>query len=76
MVHCLNLYTDGCYNDGTDPTSVIADIAALINAAVALILALPTDLLGLLNGKLLLIVNLCVSIVIVSASKLTLLLRQ
>ncbi|KAG8718210.1 hypothetical protein FRC09_013003 [Ceratobasidium sp. 395] len=55
---------DGCYNDGTDPTGIIADIVALINAAVALILALPKDLLGLLNGKLTVIVNLCVSIVI------------
>ncbi|KAG9118984.1 hypothetical protein FRC07_006222, partial [Ceratobasidium sp. 392] len=42
---------DGCYNDGTDPSGIIADIVVLINVAVALILALPTDLLGLLNGK-------------------------
>ncbi|KAG8770059.1 hypothetical protein FRC12_004542 [Ceratobasidium sp. 428] len=59
---------DGCYNDGTDPTGIIADIVVLINAAVALILALPKDLLGLLNGKILVIVNLCVSIVITIAT--------
>ncbi|KAG8687862.1 hypothetical protein FRC09_013241 [Ceratobasidium sp. 395] len=55
---------DGCYNDGTDPTGIIADIVVLINAAVALILGLPKDLLGLLNGKIMVMVNLCVSIVI------------
>ncbi|KAG8770058.1 hypothetical protein FRC12_004541 [Ceratobasidium sp. 428] len=55
---------DGCYNDGTDPTGIIADIVALINAAVLLILALPKDLLGLLNGKITIIVKLCVSIII------------
>ncbi|CAE6427134.1 unnamed protein product [Rhizoctonia solani] len=59
---------DACYNNGTDPAGVIADIVALINAAVAAILACPKDLLGLLNGKTLLIVNLCVSIVIDIAS--------
>ncbi|KAG8769505.1 hypothetical protein FRC12_004913 [Ceratobasidium sp. 428] len=59
---------DGCYDDGTDPSGVIADIVVLINAAVALILALPKDLLGLLNGKILVIVNLCVSIVITIAT--------
>ncbi|KAG9118985.1 hypothetical protein FRC07_006223 [Ceratobasidium sp. 392] len=59
---------DGCYDNGTDPSGIIADIAALINAAVALILALPKDLLGLLNGKILVIVNLCVSIVITIAT--------
>ncbi|KAG9118811.1 hypothetical protein FRC07_006494 [Ceratobasidium sp. 392] len=59
---------DGCYNDGTDPSGVIAEIVALINAAVVLILALPKDLLGLLNGKILVIVNLCVSIVITVAT--------
>ncbi|KAF8682975.1 hypothetical protein RHS04_02645 [Rhizoctonia solani] len=55
---------DACYNNGTDPAGIIADIVVLINAAVVLILALPKDLLGLLNGKILIIVNLCVSIVI------------
>ncbi|KAG9074338.1 hypothetical protein FS749_014114 [Ceratobasidium sp. UAMH 11750] len=59
---------DGCYNDGTDPSGIIADIVILINAAVALILACPKDLLGLLNGKILVIVNLCVSIVITIAT--------
>ncbi|CAE7202373.1 unnamed protein product [Rhizoctonia solani] len=59
---------DACYNNGTDPSGIIADIVTLINAAVALILALPKDLLGLLNGKILVIVNLCVSIVIDIAS--------
>ncbi|KAH7340551.1 hypothetical protein B0J17DRAFT_766525 [Rhizoctonia solani] len=59
---------DACYNNGTDPEGIIADIVALINAAAALILALPKDLLGLLNGKILVIVNLCVSIVIDIAS--------
>ncbi|CAE6350491.1 unnamed protein product [Rhizoctonia solani] len=59
---------DACYNNGTDPAGVIADIVVLINAAVALILALPKDLLGLLNGKILIIVNLCVSIVVDIAS--------
>ncbi|KEP54866.1 putative transmembrane protein [Rhizoctonia solani 123E] len=59
---------DGCYYNGTDPTSVVADIVALINAATASILACPKDLLGLLNGKILVIVNLCVSIVIDIAS--------
>ncbi|CCO26314.1 hypothetical protein BN14_00334 [Rhizoctonia solani AG-1 IB] len=59
---------DGCYNNGTDPKGIIADIVILINAAVALILALPKDLLGLLNGKILVIVNLCVSIVVDIAS--------
>ncbi|KAJ1310108.1 hypothetical protein OPQ81_006855 [Rhizoctonia solani] len=59
---------DGCYNNGTDPASIIADIVILINAAVALIVALPKDLLGLLNGKIFVIVNLCVSIVIDIAS--------
>ncbi|QRW15038.1 hypothetical protein RhiLY_14037 [Ceratobasidium sp. AG-Ba] len=53
---------DGCYDNGTDPTEVINAIAALINAAVVLILALPKDLTGLLNGKILVIVNLCVTI--------------
>ncbi|CAE6393310.1 unnamed protein product [Rhizoctonia solani] len=55
---------DGCYNNGTDPAGIIGDIVVLINAAVALILALPKDLLGSLNGKILVIVNLCVGIVI------------
>ncbi|QRW00525.1 hypothetical protein RhiJN_28543 [Ceratobasidium sp. AG-Ba] len=55
---------DGCYDNGTDPAGIIAEIAALINAAVVLILALPKDLLGLLNGKIFIIVNLCVSITI------------
>ncbi|GAB1517353.1 hypothetical protein RhiTH_000399 [Rhizoctonia solani] len=59
---------DACYNNGTDPAGIIADIVVLINAAVVLILALPKDLLGLLNGKILIIVNLCVSIVIDIAS--------
>ncbi|KAG9124163.1 hypothetical protein FRC07_012605 [Ceratobasidium sp. 392] len=38
---------DGHYHDGTDPAGVIADIAALINAAASLIVTLPADLLAL-----------------------------
>ncbi|KAF8610411.1 hypothetical protein BDV93DRAFT_540201 [Ceratobasidium sp. AG-I] len=63
----LNLL-DGCYGSGADPSGIIADIAALITAAAALIAGLEKDLLGLLNGKILLIVNLCVSIVITVAT--------
>ncbi|KAG9120188.1 hypothetical protein FRC07_004408 [Ceratobasidium sp. 392] len=37
---------DEHYHHGTDPAGVITDIAALINAKVALILALPADPLG------------------------------
>jgi len=59
---------DGCYGSGADPSGIIADIAALINGAAGLIAGLEKDLLGLLNGKLLLIVNLCVSIVITVAT--------
>ncbi|KAG8685217.1 hypothetical protein FRC11_010932 [Ceratobasidium sp. 423] len=59
---------DACYNNGTDPAGIIADIVVLINAAVDLILAEPKDLLGLLNGKIIVIVNLCVSIVVDIAS--------
>ncbi|KAF8610412.1 hypothetical protein BDV93DRAFT_550231 [Ceratobasidium sp. AG-I] len=59
---------DGCYKSGTDPTSTIAGIAALITSAAGNIASLEKDLLGLLNGKLLLIVNLCVSIVITVAT--------
>ncbi|KDN51587.1 hypothetical protein RSAG8_00132, partial [Rhizoctonia solani AG-8 WAC10335] len=59
---------DACYNNGTDPAGIVADIVALINAAVILIVALPKDLLGLLNGKTTVIVNLCVSIVVNIAS--------
>ncbi|KAG9121413.1 hypothetical protein FRC07_002638 [Ceratobasidium sp. 392] len=38
---------DGDYHDGTNPAGIIADIAALINAAVVLLAALPADLLAL-----------------------------
>lgn len=44
---------------------MIVKIEALINAAVALIVKLDVDLLGLLNGRITLIVNLLVSILIV-----------
>ncbi|KAB5590908.1 hypothetical protein CTheo_5660 [Ceratobasidium theobromae] len=55
---------DKCLEDGTNPTNVIVKIEALINAAVALIVKLDVDLLGLLNGRITLIVNLLVSILI------------
>ncbi|KAG8769506.1 hypothetical protein FRC12_004914 [Ceratobasidium sp. 428] len=55
---------DGCYNSGTDPADIIAEIVVLVNVAVALILDCPKDLLGLLNGQLTVIVNLCVSIIV------------
>ncbi|CAE6499084.1 unnamed protein product [Rhizoctonia solani] len=55
---------DKCLENGTKPDDIIIKIEALINVAVAAIVKLDVDLLGLLNGKITIIVNLLVSILI------------
>lgn len=60
--------SDKCLENGTPPDDIVLKIEALIKVAVAAIVKLDVDLLGLLNGKILIIVNLLVSILIVSPS--------
>ncbi|CAE6346291.1 unnamed protein product [Rhizoctonia solani] len=55
---------DKCLEAGEKPDGIIIKIEALINVAVAAIVKLDVDLLGLLNGKITVIVNLLVAIVI------------
>ncbi|KAJ1302432.1 hypothetical protein OPQ81_002750 [Rhizoctonia solani] len=55
---------DKCLETGEKPDAIILKIEALINVAVAAIVKLDVDLLGLLNGKITIIVNLLVSILI------------
>ncbi|CAE6481311.1 hypothetical protein ACGC1H_007343 [Rhizoctonia solani] len=55
---------DKCLETGEKPDGIIIKIEALINVAVAAIVKLDVDLLGLLNGKVTLIVNLLASILI------------
>ncbi|CAE6362048.1 unnamed protein product [Rhizoctonia solani] len=55
---------DKCLETGEKPDGVIVKIEALINVAVAALVKLDVDLLGLLNGKITIIVNLLVTILI------------
>ncbi|CAE6471180.1 unnamed protein product [Rhizoctonia solani] len=55
---------DKCLETGEKPDGIILKIEALINVAVAAIVKLDVDLLGLLNGKITIIVNLLVTILI------------
>ncbi|CAE6343267.1 unnamed protein product [Rhizoctonia solani] len=55
---------DKCLETGEKPDGIIIKIEALINVAVAAIVKLDVDLLGLLNGKITIIVNLLVTILI------------
>jgi hypothetical protein len=59
------LYPDKCLETGEKPDGIIIKIEALINVAVAALVKLDVDLLGLLNGKITIIVNLLVTILIV-----------
>lgn len=59
---------DKCHDSGSDPSAVIADIAALINTSAVLIGKLDKDVLGLLNGQLVLITNMVIRITLVSCS--------
>ncbi|CUA73457.1 hypothetical protein RSOLAG22IIIB_10812 [Rhizoctonia solani] len=58
------LLLDKCLETGEKPDGIIVKIEALINVAVAAIVKLDVDLLGLLNGKITIIVNLLVTILI------------
>ncbi|ELU38026.1 hypothetical protein AG1IA_07942 [Rhizoctonia solani AG-1 IA] len=60
---------DKCLETGEKPDGIIIKIEALINVAVAAIVKLDVDLLGLLNGKITIIVNLLVTILIVSRNQ-------
>ncbi|CAE6364424.1 unnamed protein product [Rhizoctonia solani] len=55
---------DKCLETGEKPDGIIIKIEALINVAVAAIVKLDVDLLGLLNGRITIIVNLLVTILI------------
>jgi hypothetical protein len=66
MLIVSGVILDQCLENGTKPDDIIIKIEALINVAVAAIVKLDVDLLGLLNGKITIIVNLLVSILIVS----------